>query len=400
MTLTDDDPTPSQISVRIKTRQEANDIIGIDLTGGSIALSDRLRPGSRISIKEANIWKDIGGLNSGAGYGQLSISLNADATPERVQTLLQALTYYTYEILRETLQVEIAVSDPGGRKSVSTVTVIREDNEAPGSVTLDSATSLTVAENTAFSGLLSATDDLTPAGDLTFSFDPSAPGGGNAGGLFVIEGGRLKLAPGRSLDYEALPAGQKSVSVYVKATDSEDGVGATQAITINVTNDVQDDSTDGPDVLIGGDKSEILNGKGGNDVIRGNGGDDTLSGGAGKDTLDGGAGKDIFVFDAKLAKTNKLNKKQNLDKVLDFVVADDTIHLAKSVFSKITKKGVLKKGEFFIGSAAHDRDDRVIYNKKTGALSYDADGNGAKEAIQFATLAKNLKLTNLDLFVV
>ncbi|WP_114945451.1 M10 family metallopeptidase C-terminal domain-containing protein [Microvirga calopogonii] len=136
------------------------------------------------------------------------------------------------------------------------------------------------------------------------------------------------------------------------------------------------------------------------DPLVGDGGNDRLSGGLGNDTLTGGAGADIFVFDAKLAKTNTLNKKQNLDRILDFVVADDTIHLAKSVFAKIAKKGVLKKGEFFVGSAAHDRDDRVIYNKKTGALFYDPDGTGAKEAIQVATLPKNLKLTNLDFFVV
>ena len=42
----------------------------------------------------------------------------------------------------------------------------------------------------------------------------------------------------------------------------------------------------------------------------------------------------------------------------------------------------------------------MIYNKKTGALFYDQDGNGSHGAIQFATLSKNLKLTHKDFFVV
>ncbi|MGO4525010.1 hypothetical protein AB4097_09125 [Microvirga sp. 2MCAF35] len=146
--------------------------------------------------------------------------------------------------------------------------------------------------------------------------------------------------------------------------------------------------------------ASTLSGAQGHDTLVGDETANILMGYIGKDTLTGGAGQDVFMFDAKLAKTNKLNKKQNLDKITDFVVADDTIHLKKSVFSKIKKTGVLKKGEFYIGAKAHDRDDQVIYNKKTGALFYDADGTGVKEAIQFATLSKNLKLTHLDFFVV
>ena len=42
----------------------------------------------------------------------------------------------------------------------------------------------------------------------------------------------------------------------------------------------------------------------------------------------------------------------------------------------------------------------IIYNKKTGALFYDQDGTGAHEAIQIATLSKNLKMTYHDFFVI
>ena len=53
-------------------------------------------------------------------------------------------------------------------------------------------------------------------------------------------------------------------------------------------------------------------------------GDDKLSGGLGNDILTGDKGRDIFVFDTGL------NKKTNVDKIVDFNHRDDTIHLAKS----------------------------------------------------------------------
>jgi hypothetical protein len=50
--------------------------------------------------------------------------------------------------------------------------------------------------------------------------------------------------------------------------------------------------------------------------------------------------------------------------------------------------------------AVAERVDNIIYNDVTGALSYDADGNGAGAAIQFAQLNAGLALTNLDFLVV
>ncbi|MGO4707428.1 hypothetical protein AB4072_16820 [Microvirga sp. 2MCAF38] len=81
-------------------------------------------------------------------------------------------------------------------------------------------------------------------------------------------------------------------------------------------------------------------------------------------------------------------------------MAADTVHLAKSIFKTLTKTGVLKKEWLSIGSSAHDGDDRIIYNKKTGALYYDSDGTGGSAQVQIATLSKNLKLTFKDFFVV
>ena len=43
--------------------------------------------------------------------------------------------------------------------------------------------------------------------------------------------------------------------------------------------------------------------------------------------------------------------------------------------------------------------DRLIYNDKTGVLSYDADGSGSGAAIEIATLSNKAKLVHTDFWV-
>jgi hypothetical protein len=42
----------------------------------------------------------------------------------------------------------------------------------------------------------------------------------------------------------------------------------------------------------------------------------------------------------------------------------------------------------------------VIYNKKTGALYYDPDGDGPAHAVKIAMLPKKMALTAKDLWVI
>jgi Ca2+-binding RTX toxin-like protein len=144
---------------------------------------------------------------------------------------------------------------------------------------------------------------------------------------------------------------------------------------------------------IGNTLDNRLYGNDGNNVVNGGGGADQIYGRLGVDTLVGGAGADGFYFDTALGGGN-------IDKINDFNVADDTIFLENAIFAALPVTGVLAPGAFVTGAAAGDANDRIIYNAGTGALLYDADGNGAGAAVQFATLTVGLALTNADFTII
>lgn len=157
-------------------------------------------------------------------------------------------------------------------------------------------------------------------------------------------------------------------------------------------------SSKAPAHLTGSDIANEIHGHAGTNTLKGQGGDDMIFGGGGNDKLYGGRGKDIFVFDTKP------NKKSNVDRIYDFNPKDDSIHLENKVFTKLGKgsvAGVKFKSDMFVkGPHARDREDRVIYDDKTGALYYDKDGTGSSAQVKIATLNKNLKLTYKDFFVI
>jgi Ca2+-binding RTX toxin-like protein len=122
-------------------------------------------------------------------------------------------------------------------------------------------------------------------------------------------------------------------------------------------------------------------------------GNDTLNGAGGNDKLTGGKGDDNFVFDTALGAGN-------LDRITDFSAKDDTVHLAASVFAGLVA-GKLGGEAFAKGAAASDADDRILYDRKSGALAFDADGSGtASTAVRFATVAKNLEISADDFLVI
>ncbi|MDP2904158.1 MAG: M10 family metallopeptidase [Methylovulum sp.] len=146
----------------------------------------------------------------------------------------------------------------------------------------------------------------------------------------------------------------------------------------------------GNDTINGGLGSDKLVGGVGNDHLKGSLGNDKLIGNAGADVLIGGAGNDLFLF----------NNTSALDTVSDFSVKFDTFQLENAVFTSLASTGVLDAGQFTFGSSATDSNDFLVYNQSSGALYYDADGNGTIAGTQIAKLGINLALTNADFIVV
>ncbi|PSJ56164.1 beta strand repeat-containing protein [Kumtagia ephedrae] len=128
--------------------------------------------------------------------------------------------------------------------------------------------------------------------------------------------------------------------------------------------------------------------------VRGNDGANVLDGGDGIDTLYGMGGADAFRFSTALGSNN-------VDRIADFSVADDSIHLDDAIFAALGL-GTLADSAFKdIAVAARDADDRILYNSTTGSLFYDADGSGsAFTAVKFASVSPGLALSAADFMVI
>jgi Ca2+-binding RTX toxin-like protein len=123
-------------------------------------------------------------------------------------------------------------------------------------------------------------------------------------------------------------------------------------------------------------------------TIEGNTNSNVLDGRLGNDTLSGGAGADQFVF------STALNAATNVDRITDFSVVEDTIVLDRSVFTAISATETLTASVFVEGTAARDSDDRIVYDRATGKIYYDADGSGPGGQVLFAQVTAGTALTN------
>lgn len=170
----------------------------------------------------------------------------------------------------------------------------------------------------------------------------------------------------------------------------------------------------GDDPLNGTSKADLIIGFAGNDTASGGGGDDDLYGDEGSDDLSGGAGRDVFkgglgndalkfgsdsikdiaVFDTALGP-------DNIDTIANFTAADE-IHLSKTIFTALTKSGVLASAAFHVSATgtAADPLHRIIYDSTTGNLYYDPDGSGAAPGVQFARLDPKFTPTAADFVVI
>ena len=175
-------------------------------------------------------------------------------------------------------------------------------------------------------------------------------------------------------------------------------------------------------VLTGNPAANVLTGRGGADTLSAGNGIDTVNGGAGADRIYGGLGNDRLKGDDSAAERGKdgfyfntaPDASTNRDTILDFNPADDSIHLKKSgVFAGIAATGTLSAAAFKQidnydpanpGARTGTTDDyRIIYDKVSGKLYYDADGHGGTAtAVLFAIINNGTThptLTNADFIV-
>jgi Ca2+-binding RTX toxin-like protein len=159
---------------------------------------------------------------------------------------------------------------------------------------------------------------------------------------------------------------------------------------------VQSIGTTAIDTLSGYDGTDHMDGKDGYDTLLAYAGNDRLNGNLGNDTLTGGAGNDTFVFDSAL------NAATNKDTIVDFTLGQDKIELSRSIFSAVPGEGTLASLSYLASptGAAADENDYILYNTTSGALLYDADGNGQGVAIEFATLTNKPAIKAEDFMIV
>ena len=228
-------------------------------------------------------------------------------------------------------------------------------------------------------------DDILEGGDGDDTLN-GGPGGD------MIDGG----AGVDTVTYADAPA---AVSVNLGSTAAQNTGGAGVDALVNIEhvigsahNDILVGSS-AANVLRGGAGHDQLNGLAGIDLVDGGDGYDFVNGGAGNDRLIGGAGGDRFRFDSPLGPT------PNVDVIEDFSVVDDTILLARGVFTTLAL-GSLPATAFHTGTAAQTTSHRIVHDPATGSLYYDPDGSGSAPQTLFARITAGLALTSADFSIV
>jgi serralysin len=205
------------------------------------------------------------------------------------------------------------------------------------------------------------------------------------GGNDALGGGEGNdiLIGGSGADYLSGGTGSDTASYF----------GATAGVVVSLANPAINSGDAAGDSF---NSIENLSGAGFGDTLTGNSGANVITGGAGNDVLTGGAGGDIFVFSAAL------DAAANVDTIVDFSAAAETIDLDSAFFTALSAIGTLAASAFKdIADSVKDASDRIIYNSDTGNLYYDADGSGgAFGNVKFATFANHAELTAADFVVI
>lgn len=200
------------------------------------------------------------------------------------------------------------------------------------------------------------------------------------------DAGKDKLFGGNGVNYLEGGAGKDFLSgkdgtdwaVYTNAKSQSDNVTGITA-SLSKAHDNKGDEAAGDTYA----DIENLMGSRFKDKLTGNDGRNILQGDAGADFLKGKGGGDVFVFGPELSDGT-------FDTIADFKPNSsksktDLIGLSQDYFDGIGSVGEkdsdglagINSKAFHAGKTneAHDADDRLIYNSRTGELYYDRDGN-------------------------
>lgn len=161
---------------------------------------------------------------------------------------------------------------------------------------------------------------------------------------------------------------------------------------------------DGNDYLYGGSDTDILFGGAGNDRLNGGDGIDILIGGRGNNLLAGGYDMDIFFLRVDTQNGflfgNFYFVPDSFDTIVDFAAGKDKIFLG---VQGVQSGPVTLPESAFVsgyGATAHDADDRLIYDRSTGNLYWDENGNlpGGSALIAKLLGQPNLQLSDILVF--
>lgn len=232
-------------------------------------------------------------------------------------------------------------------------------------------------------------------------------------GADILNGGSGNdvMIGGSGRDTASYAGASKGVSVSLAKTYAQN-VGGSGTDTITLVENLEGSRFS--DKLSGNAVDNFLYGGSGNDVVSGGAGSDTLSGGLGKDKLIGGSNADYFLFDSPLGAGN-------IDVITDYLAGssdgwepnDDRILLSSKIFKAFGVNPhpgadrddyhLINRGMVRVNNSgkAQDANDFLIYERDTGKLFYDADGNGKGAAIQFAQIGTKVHpsfLNNEDFY--
>ena len=299
------------------------------------------------------------------------------------------------------LNVAAGVGYTVGATPSATVSIA--DNDEGTSVTLASNYS-GVSEN----GKTNLVYNFTRSGATTNSLTVNFTLGGTAtrgndynayGGNFVSPTtGNIVFASGQTTaQIEIVTTGDtvkeaNETIAFTLASGTGYTIGTPSAVTTTILNDdgvLNQQGTTGNDVIEAG-TTRNLSGRAGHDILIGSNASDMLVGAAGNDTITSGAGFDVIAY--SLASEGQ-------DTITDFNVFQDTLQVSAAGFGGGLIAGEsIAAAQFVLGTVATTASHRFIFNKPTGQLFFDVDGNGSSVQTLLATLTPNLNLTEDNIF--